>query len=197
MDFGTLKQKTRELLGREVVSIAFDMATAELNRDLRIIAMEKAVTLTAQDGKLTLPKDFREPQLVRNLGGKPITPISFERLSASTNFVGAPQYFALGNGEMWLNPTPEDGHEIELVYFADLTPLVDENDTNTALSGGGLEAYVYAVLTHHARLIRDAVAKAEWEPEAKSAIALANRAAIDARFNGGTIQSEHIGTMVA
>lgn len=193
MDFATLKEKFLELLGRQAVSLAYDMATAELDRTLRIREMEVTATLVVAGGKISLPADFLEPQSVKNVGGCYLNPISHERLT-QTATTGTATHYVVGNGHLALNPAPEDGAEIEVVYFSKNTALVDEADTNAALQGAP-EAYVFTALTNHARLIRDTAAVQFWELQALKAVADANRAATAARFNGGTLEVTPVGSI--
>tara|TARA_R110000744_G_scaffold366192_1_gene475139 strand:+ start:916 stop:1503 length:588 start_codon:yes stop_codon:yes gene_type:complete len=195
MDYGTLKERTLELLGRNAVSLAFDMATSQLDDALRIREMEAVATVAASGGEIALPADFIEAQSVENVTGGFLKPVSHERRVelAST---GTPTHYTVGNGTLHLNPAPEDGHEVKIIYFAKLAPLVDSGDTNAALGGGAVDAYVYATLAHHARLIRDVAALQFWEPEAAKAVAMANKSDLASRFNGGTLEVNPVGTVV-
>lgn len=195
MNFLTLKTRTKELLGRDVFAMAYDLANSQLNDELRIRAMEKTATLTVANGALDLPADFLEMQSVQNVTGGFLKPISHERLVQLSD-TGTPSHYVVGNDHLLLNPTPADGHEIKIVYFAKLTDLTEDGDTNAALNGGALEAYVYAVLAQHARLIRDADALPFWEVETAKAVAMANRADLASRYNGGTLEIEPVGTIV-
>lgn len=194
MNFGTLKERAMELLGRNAVTLAYELATSDLNDTLRIRGMEKTVTIAASGGKIGLPDDFIEAQRLQNVGSCFINPISHERL-VSQAATGTPTHYVVGNGVAHLNPAPADGHEVELIYFSELNPLVNADDTNAALSEA-LRAYVYTALAHHARLIRDHAALADWQVEAGKAVALANRAALASRYNGGSIEVTPLGSVV-
>ena len=195
MDYGTLKERALELLGRNAVTLAFDLAASQLNDELRIRAMETTVTLASTNGEITLPADFLEAQSFSNVTGGFLKPISNERLVELAE-TGTPTHYVVGNGVLLLNPAPSDGHEIKLVYFAKLAELVDDGDTNAALNGGALDAYVYTTLAHHARLIRDTSALPFWEAEGAKAVAMANKADTASRYNGGTLEIEPVGTIV-
>lgn len=195
MDYGTLKERALELLGRNAVTLAFDLASSQLNDELRIRAMEVTTTLTSTNGEITLPADFLEAQSVANVTGGFLKPISHERLVELAE-TGTPTHYVVGNGVLSLNPAPDDGHEIKIVYFAKLAELADDGDTNAALNGGALEAYVYTTLAHHARLIRDTAALQFWEAEGAKAVAMANKADLASRYNGGTLEIEPVGTLV-
>jgi len=195
MDFGTLKERALNILGRDAFPLAFDLAASQLNDELRIRAMETTATFVSANGQITLPTDFLEVQSVANVAGGFLKPISHEQLVDLAE-AGTPTHYVVGNGILSLNPAPDDGHEIKLVYFAKLADLVNDGDTNAALNGGALEAYVYTTLAHHARLIRDTGALPFWEAEGARAVAMANRADLASRYNGGTLEVEPVGTVV-
>jgi len=194
MDFGTLKTRVVELLGRNAFELSYELATSDLNDTLRIRGMEKTVTIAASGGDLALPEDFIEAQQVRNVGGSFLTPTSHERMIASAKN-GCPTNYVAGDAVFYLNPAPADGHEVKMVYFAKLAPLVNAEDTNAALDHC-LQVYVYTALAHHARLIRDNVALPFWDSEAQKAVALANRADLKGRLNGGTLDAVASGSVV-
>lgn len=194
MDFGTLKARALELLGRNAVELAYELATTDLNDTLRIRGMENTVTIASSGGSIALPDDFIEAQRVRNVGGGFLNPISHERIVAQSA-TGCPTHYVVEADALTLNPAPEDGHEIEVVYFAKLAPLSVGADTNAALIAA-LPTYVYTALAHHARLIRDTAALQLWQAEAAKAVTLANSADIKSRFNGGSLEVEPVGEVV-
>ena len=191
MNCGELKERLLEVLGRPAMPLAYTMARTSLDRSLRIVGMEKTATIAAAGGALPLPADFIEPQSLRDSSGCFYTPISHERMAAA----GGEPEFALGNGVLTLSPSPEDGATFELVYFAKLAELSVDTDENAALTHAP-EAFVYSVLAHHAKLIRDGGALQFWEGQAAAAISEANMAATKARFNGGTLEVSPRGTVV-
>lgn len=194
MDYGTLKERLVELLGRPAMPLAYSLARTSLDRSLRIVAMEKTVTIPALGGGLELPEDFIEPQAVKDAGGCFHTPIGYEKLAKFTAGNTAP-HFVVGADELTIWPTPADATEFTVVYFAKLAELSDDTDTNVALMAAP-EAFIYSVLAHHAKLIRDGGALQFWEGQAAGAISDANRAAVRARFNGGSISVSAGGTVV-
>lgn len=195
MDYGTLKSRTKELLGRDALSLSFDLALDQLNKELRIRSMEKTATIAAASGELDLPDDFLAMQSAENVTSSEfLTPIPHERrveLSSS----GTPTHYVVGNDTAYLDPKPDDGHEVKVIYYAEIAGLTNDSDTNVALTNA-LEAYCYTVLAHHARLIRNDKALAFWDGESAKAIATANRADLKARMDGGTIETEPTGTIV-
>lgn len=194
MNYGELKERLLEILGRPAMPLAYTLANAALDRRLRIIAMENTATVIAAGGVLPLPADFIEPQSLKDASGCFYTPTSHEAF-ASLVGRGGPPKFVIGESNLSLTVTPADGAEFSLVYFGKLTTLAAEADTNAALEAAP-EAFVYSVLAQHAKLIRDGGALQFWQGEAQAAIMDANKAAKSARFNGGSLTIEPQGTVV-
>lgn len=194
MNYGELKERLLEVLGRPAMPLAYTMARTSLDRSLRIVEMEKTVTIEVAGGVLPLPADFIEPQSLQDSSGCFYTPISHERMAAVSGKGGEPE-FTLGNGHLTLSTSPEDDTAFELVYFAKLAELSDDADESAVLTAAP-EAFVYSVLAHHAKLIRDGGALQFWEGQAAGAIAEANMAATKARFNGGSLEVSPRGTVV-
>jgi len=192
MNYGELKERLLEILGRPVMPLAQTMARGMLDRELRIIEMEKTAMIAATGGIISLPDDFIEPQSLQDESGCFYTPISPERMAVVSGEGGKPN-FALGNGYMVLSTKPVDGSMFKLVYFSKLDQLSESTDESAALTAAP-EAFVYSLLLHHAKLIRDAGAVQTWEGEAMRSIAAANMAATKARFNGGTLEVTPPGT---
>lgn len=187
MDYADLKGKILNLVGRAVPELAYQMATEHLSRELRIREMETAVSVTVTGGSFPLPELFEEVRSLRSPAGQAITATS-PQIEADFTATGAALHFVVGSDSINVFPAPEDGTELALVYFRGLTPLSGPTDTNAAISGGALSAYVFAVLENHARLIRDDTAAAAWAGSAKSEIEKANKAATRSRYNGGTLR---------
>jgi len=194
MDFGTLKARCREILGRDVMPMAFDLAVSDLNDKLRIRGMEKTVTIASAGGTIALPSDLMRIIAIKSVAGGRLNPISYETLALCKSS-GSPTAYVVGNGLAELNPAPDDGHEVKVVYYSEIAPLVNDGDTNAALTGA-LNAYVYTVLSQHSRLIRNFAAQQSYKAEADTAIVLANRADRTARNSGGTMSPVIKGTVV-
>jgi hypothetical protein len=196
MDYGTLKERIQQMLGRQALTMAYDLASSDLSDTLRIIPMETTVTLTVTGGAITPPADYIAVQSMTNTdGGTFITPIPPERFAAVAG-TGAPSVYLVGSSAISLKPAPADGHEVTLVYYARLAELVVDADTNAALDGGALDAFVYSVLAHHATLIRDEAGASFWIAKAVASVNSANRAALRGRYDGGFIATQPAGTVV-
>ncbi len=196
MDYGTLKERIQEMLGRPALTLAYDMANADLSDTLRIRQMETTVVLTATGGSITPPADYVSVQAMTNTdGGTFLNPIPQERFAAVEG-TGDPAVYQVGADAIQIKPAPDDGHSITLVYYARLAELTADGDTNAALNGGSLDAFAYSVLSHHANLIRDDAGSAFWAGKAIDSVNNANRAAIKGRFDGGFIDTKPAGTVV-
>lgn len=194
MNYGELKERLLETLGRPAMPLAYTLANESLDRRLRIRAMENTATVIAAGGVLPLPDDFIEPKSLKDASGCFYAPTSHEAF-ASLVGRGGPPKFVLGESDMALTVTPADGAEFSLVYFGKLAVLSADGDTNAALTAAP-EAFVYSVLSHHAKLIRDGGALQFWQGEAQAAIMDANKADKSSRFSGGALTIEPQGTVV-
>lgn len=195
MDFGTIKVDLRQMLGRDPLALAFTAANDELSKRLRIFAMEITADISATDGNAALPADCEEIQEVYVDSPRSyLTPTTAE-LAAARGGSGAPCQYIVGNNEIRLTPAPEDGFALKLVYYQALAALTDDTDTNAALQKAPT-AFIYSVLAHHSKLIRNHEAANEFAIEAEKAVAAANWSAQRARYSGGTIEPGSAGITV-
>ncbi|MGL4310950.1 MAG: phage adaptor protein, partial [Paracoccaceae bacterium] len=91
----------------------------------------------------------------------PLQPSTAQGINRTHYSSGTPTEYAIVDGKLILNPSPDGSENIKLRYFAKLADLSadgDENDILTKYPG----IYIYGALTHHANLIRDTNAAATW-----------------------------------
>lgn len=144
MDFASLTAAATEALGRSPLLGAMDMLTADLNR-LRLRPMLVEVTQSTND----LPADFLEAELV-TVAGRIYTP--------ATEFNQIPGTYSVQKGAFVFNPV-ETAPDLHLRYYAKLAPLtVGTNDVLEAYP----DLYLYGLLWHHARLVRDESGAVAW-----------------------------------
>ena len=171
MDFGTLKLRILGVLGRAALDMAYDVARADLNNKLRVRAMLTTATITRTSGDLPIPDDFIELETIINTAtGETPAPVNFETLQAASECSGL--MFCLNGGSFIVS---HDVEQITITYYATLTELVNDTDTNVGLNDATIDAYAYSVLLAHARLIRDQEGVQAWGLEADRAITNANR----------------------
>lgn len=121
------------------------LAEAKFNRVLLHPRMETRDTLTvntlATDPEfLDLPTDFQTMRMVRLSGitGKPrlqfMSQTQMDDYRYSTdNVTGQPVYFTIVGDQIELAPTPNEDHDVEILYRADI-PALASNSTNWLLT---------------------------------------------------------------
>jgi hypothetical protein len=179
MDFATVKNDLRSVLGRDVSAMAFKLANAELSRRLRITEMEKTVVLTTSAGVLAYPDDFETVSVIKK-DGVTVDPITS---SATIPADSAVKFYSVEQAGIVVSPTPDDGDSYKLTYFAKVADLINGGDTNVPMLHA-YEAFTYAVLYHHARIIRDYEASEAWGADATRTIKEANARSINGRMSG-------------
>ncbi|MED7627174.1 hypothetical protein, partial [Lacticaseibacillus paracasei] len=135
MDFGTLKADILALIGRAPADACYRLVTADINNFLRLKSMETTVTLT-EAAEITLPTDF--------LGGVDVyrdtnpryalRPTSAQAINNTFQTSGIPKEYAIVDGKLLLNPSPDGAEDIKLRYFAKVGDLVADGDTNVVLN---------------------------------------------------------------
>jgi len=165
MDFATLKSRVLALIGRAPADVCYELVTADINQSLRILAMESTTTLT-EAAEVSLPADFLAViDIYRDTDPRtalrPTVPQAINRSHVSS---GTPTQYAIVNGKLLLNPAPDGSETISLRYYAKLSDLSADTDTNAILTKYP-GVYIYGVLTHHAKLIRNIEGAQIWEQQ--------------------------------
>lgn len=169
MNFGELKFRIEEILGRTPASVVYEMVTADINKELRLRVMQSTTTAT-EAASVALPTDFLAMVDVYR-DTDPRTSLSRARpqsINRSHVTSGTPKTYAIVDGAMLLNPSPDGSETLQIRYIAklaDLTASSDENDVLTTYP----DIYIYGALAHHAALIGDERG-AIWEPKYQAAI---------------------------
>lgn len=153
MNFTQLKANLLSQIGRAPSDLCYELVTADINQNLRLLSMLKEVTLT---DPYTLPDDFNEAQNVM-VGDAVLNPAT--EVTIGRGVLTSENEFAVRNGALLLDKA---GSDVTLRYYAKVDDLsiTAENPilTNTP------QIYVYGVLAHHAALIRDQPALASYMP---------------------------------
>ena len=198
-EFSELKQAVYAFSGRgeDIPNQVFDFATDELNRELRIIPMERvSPPIPVVDSMIALPDDFLELIQVKQVGvadGDRVRVLSPIRRTTESQERGgnyntdcATNYILRGNA-LQLVPECNSG-EYEIVYFRKLMQLSEDGHTNDALENGMIDAYTYLALANNAISLQNAEGAAVWANQAATIIRKANMQAIKTRTSGGTVQ---------
>lgn len=153
MNYGDLRSNVESAMGRsDIPSYVYTLTTSGLNRDLRLLEMQAETTITADAESETLPSNFLEMESVYiDSGGarRPLLPISEMSQAVRHDSSGQPYYYAVHNGELTFMPVPDGTYTVTVRYYARLSALSADSDTNDVLTNyPGL--YLYAALTHAA-----------------------------------------------
>jgi hypothetical protein len=139
------------------------MAEAYINRHLRVRDMETHMIVTTVDGGTNLPDDYLAWRTMTWLGDvyavlDYLHPDMLTRYFAD-NASGPPRAFTIEGGDLVVRPI-DDSTELDFLYYAKPSPLVDDDDTNwllTAhpdlyLSAALAEANAFLINPDHASL---------------------------------------------
>lgn len=158
MDYSTLQSRVQSAVGRtDVPSYVYELATADINRAVRLFEMEASATLSATAETVTLPTGFLQVKniYVDRSPRVALRPATDQALNVRHDSSGVPTYYAIENGQLRLMPVPDGTYSIELTYYAKVGDLSADADTNDVMSEyPGL--YLYAALRHAAVWAQDA-----------------------------------------
>lgn len=169
MTFAQLKAALLAQIGRAPSDICYQLVTADINNGLRVKEMEATASLV-EAASVALPADFLAViEIYRDVADRtPLQPTTPQAIARSYQPSGTPTHYAVVDGNLLLNPSPDGSSNIALRYYAALDDLVADGDTNAVLARFP-SLYVYGVLSHHASLIRDTQSAAIWEAQYQKA----------------------------
>lgn len=165
-DYDTLISTATGILGRAPIVGAMTLATMDINRRLRVREM-----LVEQTGTNALPEDMLQPETVE-VNGDTYSPVSTARQLRNYTF-------AVLNGQ--ITTKPEANEDIFLRYYA-RQDVLTEGDASALLTAYP-EIFLYGLLWHHSRLVRDEAGAAAWGPAFTDAIDDANQADVNSRMS--------------
>lgn len=141
------------------------LAEAGMNRRLRHWRMEKRSQATVSTQYADLPTDWRETIRYNIAGDKRLAIISvaemMDKREATDNTSGKPRFYAHVGGELEHFPTPDTSYTTELVYYAEIPALADDNTSNWLLAYYP-DAYLYGSLVHSAPYLQEDERLAVW-----------------------------------
>lgn len=183
MDFGTLKSRIQDLIGRAPADVCYELVTSDINRELRLRFME-ATTTVAEGATVSLPSGFLQIiSIYRDVDPRGfLTPVPVQTLHKIHQSSGMPKFYAIEDGQIRLSPSPNGSENLVIRYYAKFADLLADADTNDVLENYP-NVYVYGVLAHHAVLTKDEVGTQTWTAAYRDA----KRQAIadDNRYRGG------------
>lgn len=149
------------------------LAEARFNRTLYLPQSETSATLTAA-ATIALPNDFRQ---LRNLYVDADSKIQLVQVSPSAlrsefpaNATGRPRVFAIIDDQIVLGPSPDSGHDVEIVYYATIPALTVGSPTNWLLTAAP-DVYLFGALLQGQAYIRDDDAITLWKSALDEAMA--------------------------
>lgn len=167
-DYAWLKAAVARWLHRsdltEQVADFIALAEARMYRELRIRAMESALTGTTTDAALALPSDYVELKHARVDGYAPLErkPIGWLHETYPQGCSGTPRYFATDADSLILMPEPADGTAITGTYYARLADLSDDNPDNW-FTINAPDLLLFAALCEAAPFIQNDARIVVWE----------------------------------
>lgn len=171
------------------VTTLISLTEADINRRLRHHKMTKRSAAEVDSQFSATPTDYLETIRFSLTSGttNALDLISqadmLDRKAAAANIGGTPQFYALTGGQFEFYPVPDDTYDAELVYYAELDALSDENTSNWLLADAP-DVYLYGTLAHSAPFLGEDARLAVWTSLYEMALAGLNRASDNARFGG-------------
>tara|TARA_R110000868_G_scaffold262230_1_gene520559 strand:- start:357 stop:968 length:612 start_codon:yes stop_codon:yes gene_type:complete len=170
-NFGTLKTAIADTLNRDdltsVIPQFVSLAQAQFNRKIRSHRQITRGSLTINTQFEALPADWLETIRI-TMDANPIrvlTQISMDDLTryrtAIDNTTDAPVYFSHNGTDIELFPTPSTSYTGEITYYAKITALSADGDTNWLLTNNP-DVYLYGSLVHTAPYLKDDARIALW-----------------------------------
>ena len=170
-NYGTLKTAIADTLNRDDVTSVIpqfvSLAHAQFNRKIRSHRQITRGSLTIDTQFEALPADWLETIRI-TMDANPIrvlTQISMDDLTryrtATDNTTDAPVYFAHNGTDIELFPTPSTSYTGQITYYAKITALSADGDTNWLLANHP-DVYLYGALTHSAPYLKDDARIAIW-----------------------------------
>ena len=170
-NFGTLKTAIADTLNRDdltsVIPSFVRLAEAQFNRKIRSHRQITRGSLTIDGQFEALPADWLETIRI-TMDANPIrvlTQMSMDDLTryrtATDNSTDAPVYFAHNGTDIELFPTPSTSFTSEITYYAKITSLSADGDTNWLLTNHP-DLYLYGALVHTAPYLKDDARLVVW-----------------------------------
>lgn len=142
-----------------------NQALMRLQRELRLPFMEKIIEYTVPSGYeqgtgLAIPSDLLELIDINvdsdgdGIMDYPLQRVQLKEAMSRSEWIDVPQVLARKGGNWIIGPSPATGTILEIIYYAEFSPLVEETDTNT-ISIIAWDAVVYGALSYCADYYND------------------------------------------
>lgn len=153
------------------------LAEKRMDRDLRRRTIVAPLTLTSGAQSISLPDDCVELRYVRHAstsraGSLTITtPLGLQQYRCLS--AGAPVAAAVINNTLMFDREPDSAYELEIIYFAAITPLADDAAVNTELEDAP-DLYLFAALVEAVPFLEHDERVGLWEAKYQSALRALN-----------------------
>ena len=133
------------------------VATAKINRVLRIGGMETEASLTLDAREVSLPSDFRGLRAIRIDGSKTYelryrSPEQINNRELTTS--GLPEFFTIRGSTLVLDKTPDQSYTAKIHYYQKFAVLSDANTTNW-LTDNAPDVLLWGCLSAAGKYIKD------------------------------------------
>jgi hypothetical protein len=160
-NYSTLKSTIADYLNRadltSQIETFIQFAEADMNTRLRCREQIVRAEATSSAEYVQLPADWLEAINLHIVGGQqPLRYITLDEadiVNKEQLYVG-PHYYSLMNGAIEIVPAPAEDIDIEMIYYAKIPALSDQNTTNWLLTKAP-DVYLYGALTHAAPFLMD------------------------------------------
>ncbi len=184
--YSTLKTAVGDWLARSdlttVIDDFIDLAEARINRDLRVSAMETALSSAISSGVIAVPTGFLE-FLTVYVDGSPTKRLEMKSAEwiygnyPSRESDGKPSFIAREGSNFIFGPYPDSAYTIKGTYYAKLSPLGDGTGgtvTTNFLITDAPDLILYGALVESAPYIGEDARMNLWESRYQSALETAN-----------------------
>lgn len=170
--------------------IAF--AESELNTRLRTSEMLVRSRANILEQYTEKPADWLEAWNIQIVGGAPLeyaTPAAMDRLKADPTpvFDHTPRYFTILGDSIEVYPLPGDPVELEMIYYARIPQLSDDQPTNWLLDRAP-QIYLYGALVHTAPFLAEDERVTTWQGQFDRYVQELNQADGRSRRSGAPLQ---------
>lgn len=171
------------------------LAEGEVNIDDRFRVLKSMVRSRAniESQFIPLPLDYISMQNFRVLEAPPpgrvdmVTTTQMDDLRRGSQCNGAPKAYCVVGSEMELLPIPDQQYSVEMIYYAQVPPLVAPTDTNWLLQFYP-QVYLYGTLLHSAPYLKDDTRLATWAQLYSDAADKLDVSSDRGQFSGSTMK---------
>lgn len=158
-NLGELKTVINDTLNRDDLTSQIPnfikMNEESVNRKVNVSEMEEYTEFTINVGQTTLPTNFLEMRNIQMKSSEyPLQYVPHNALDGIGADSGIPRFYSIQGTKLLFYPFPPDATIGIMRYLAEVTPLVNDVDTNWLLSKSP-QIYLYGTLLHAAPFLND------------------------------------------